>query len=373
MELDDVVNSASLHPAVSVISTALSIGYNNHCSGKQLLAAIVAGYELCIKLGIALNPAAHYAQGFHPTGTCGTFGAAVTAAKILKLNRNKLLNSMGIAGSQASGSMEFLTDGAYTKRFHAGWAAHSGIIAARLADFGFTGPASILEGQFGFLNGYSQKADPAAVLKHWGQPYEVMNTSIKPHACCRYKQGAIDCLIHIVEENLLKPADIEKITISVLDAGFSLVAEPRDKKQNPQSVVDAQFSMPFGAALAVLRKNAFLDRYAIEEINNPEIKNLMNKVHCIRDPELNVQFPRMWPAKVEVVTIDGKRYQHQLDHPKGDPENPLSWYELIFKFKALASAVFSADQCDDIIGMVRKLDKLDDVSDIMRRLRVNNG
>ena len=140
LELDDVVNEASLHPAVAIITAALAASHIRKCSGKDLIEAIVAGYEVMIRLGISLDPSAHYAQGFHPTGTCGTMGAAITASKILRMDEKAMSNALGIAGSQAAGSMEFLTDGAFTKRFHPGWAAHCGIIAALLAREGFTGP-----------------------------------------------------------------------------------------------------------------------------------------------------------------------------------------------------------------------------------------
>lgn len=370
LELDDVVNSASLHPAVSVMPAALATGYVVRCSGARLIEAIVTGYELMVKLGIAVNPSAHYRQGFHPTGTCGTFGAAIASARILNLDEPGLINAIGIAGSQAAGSLEFLTDGSFTKRFHAGWSAHSGMVAANLASKGFSGPATIIEGKFGFLHGYSQKSDPQAVTADWGRPWEVMNTSIKPHACCRYKQGPIDCILELVKEHNLKPEDIAQVEIGILDAGFALVAEPEEQKINPQSIVDAQFSMPFGAALAIVRKNAFLDRYSLSEIGNSEIKELMKKVRCVRDPELNREYPRKWPARVAIKTVSGSTLNHYLEHPKGDPENPLSWDELIHKFNLLAMEVVGPAQCERIVKMVRQLEQSEDVATFIDGLQV---
>ena len=370
LELDDVVNSGSLHPAVAVIPAALSTGYGGLCSGAELLTSIVIGYELMVKLGIALQPAAHYRQGFHPTGTCGVFGAAAASAKIMKLAAHEMTHALGIAGSQAAGSLEFLADGAFTKRFHAGWAAHSGVLAAELAKEGFTGPATIIEGKFGFLHGYSQESDPEAVLKNWSTPWEVMNSSIKPHACCRYKQGPIDCIMEVMESQGLRAEEIERVDIAILDAGFDLVAEPVELKLDPKSVVDAQFSMPFGAALAILRKNAFLDRYQMNEINDPEIRDCMKRIRCLRDPELNKDFPRKWPARVVVHTTDGRNFEHRLDHPKGDPENPLSWDEVIDKFTTLAAEVLPLSQCRKIINLVRNVDQLEDVSELVDEMRV---
>ena len=291
LELDDVVNEASLHPAVAIMTTALAAAHIAGCTGKEFITAVVAGYEVAIKLGIALDPAAHYAQGFHPTGTCGTLGAAITAAKILNLDQESTLNALGIAGSQAAGSMEFLSDGAFTKRFHPGWAAHSGIIAALLARNHFTGPGTIIEGKFGFLHSYSPKSDPTKILHNWGDPYEVLKTSIKPHACCRYKQGPIDAILQIMRENELSDSDIDKVTLSILKAGFALIAEPKEFKHNPKSIVDAQFSMPFGAAMAILHGKATLDEYTEENLRSPAVKSLMRKITCIQDPQIEKDFP----------------------------------------------------------------------------------
>ena len=371
LELDDVVNSGSLHPAVAVIPAALAAGYENRCSGAELLTAIIVGYELMVKLGIALKPTAHYRQGFHPTGTCGAFGAAAASARLLNLTEEQFVCALGIAGSQAAGSLEFLSDGSFTKRFHAGWAAHSGVVAAELAREGFSGPASIIEGKFGFLHGYSPESDPDQVMRNWATPWEVMNTSIKPHACCRYKQGPIDCILEIIKTNEVRAEDIARVDIAILDAGFALVAEPVEQKREPRSVVDAQFSMPFGAALAVLRRDASLDRYHADEIGDSEIKRFMKRVNCMRDPKLNREFPAKWPARVVIKTTTGKAFEHQLDYPRGDPENPLSWDEIIAKFSSLAGQVLPEAQCNRIVSLVKEVDQLDDISELVEALRID--
>ena len=361
LELDDVVNEASLHPAVVIMPAAMAAAQIADGSGKELIAAIVSGYEVAIKLGIALDPAAHYARGFHPTGTCGTMGAAITAAKLLGLNQRGMTNALGIAGSMAAGSMEFLSDGTFTKRLHPGWAAHSGIMATLLAREDFTGPGTILEGRFGFLHSYSPKSNAEKILKDWGKPYEIMKTSIKPHSCCRYKQGPIDGIIEIMHANRLNPSDIEKVVVGILKAGFALVAEPEELKRNPMSVVDAQFSMPFGAAVAMLQGKATLDEYTLENVKSSQVKELMDRIHCVEDPELEKEYPKKWPASVNIVTKDGKQFSARIDYPKGDPENPLSWDELIDKFKNLISPVFSMAKQDEIFDRVRSMEQEDNI------------
>jgi 2-methylcitrate dehydratase PrpD len=365
-EMDDVVNAASLHPAVCVMPAALSAAHLTGAGPRELIAAIACGYEVMVKLGVALDPAAHYARGFHPTGTCGVFGAAIAAAKLLGLDRAQMVNALGIAGSQAAGLLEFLSDGTYTKRFHAGWGAHSGLMAALLARDGFTGPATVIEGRFGFLKAYSPGSDPGKVLAGWGAPLEVMRTSIKPHACCRYKQGPIDCILRIVRENKLTADDIQKVTVAVLQAGFALVADPPAAKARPVTVVDAQFSMPFGAAVAILKASAFLDEYSLANIRSPEVQRLMQLVECAHDPEIEPDFPRKWPAKVEILTRDGRRLAASVEFPKGDPENLLSWEELIEKFHRLTTVVYGEAQRERIVARVRALETAPDILELMR-------
>ena len=368
IELDDVVNEASLHPGVTIMSAALAAGHLAGCSGKELIAGIVAGYEVVIRLGIGLDPSAHYARGFHPTATCGTLGSAITVAKILDLNAVEMKNALGISGSQAAGLMEFLSDGAFTKRFHAGWAAHSGLLAALLAREGFTGPGTVIEGKFGFLKAYSASPNPERILAGWGSPYQVLKTSIKPHACCRYKQGPIDGVLTIMRENGLIAADIESVELAILKTGFALVVEPQEQKQKPQSIVDAQFSMPFGAAVAILFGKASLDEYSQENLSSPEVRKMMSRVRCVADDDLEKEFPRKWPARVTITTGRGQEFSIKIDYPKGDPENPLTWEELITKFKELVQPVYSNHRISKIIETIKSLEHVDTLKSLSELL-----
>ena len=369
IECDDVVNEASLHPAVTVMTTALSAAsLAGGCSGKDFISAIVGGYETVIRLGVALDPASHYARGFHPTATCGTFGSAMTAACILKLGKERTADALGIAGSQAAGSMEYLTDGVYTKRFHAGWASQSGLTAALLAAEGFSGPKTIIEGKFGFLKGYSGNPRPERLFSDWKNPYKIMKTSIKPHACCRYNQGPIDCLLQIMIDHQLAAEEVKTAMVGVLSAGFPLVAEPVEKKRRPATIVDAQFSMPFGAAVAILFGNAALDQYTLKNLESKRIKDLMDQIICVRDPSLDATYPSKWPASAEIQTHAGRKYNYKIEYPKGDPENPLSNEELIDKFLTMVKPVLPIQQAQKIIRLVENFEDLADVRHFMKVL-----
>lgn len=315
-------------------------------------AAVVAGYEAAARIAMAVQPKEHYALGFHPTQTCGVFGAAITASKLLGLSAEQTLAAVGIAGSMAGGSMEFLAEGAWTKRIHPGLAAQNGIQAALLAAEGFVGPRCILEGRDGFLQGYSRRPAPDRLTDGLGESFEILHTAVKPHACCRYMQGPIDAILALMREHAIEPGRIRKIEVAVLEAGWGIVSEPRSKKYHPESVVDAQFSMPFGAAVAVLRGAAGLDQFTIEQIGSPEVGRMMGRVVLEKDIRLEKTFPHEWPARVTIHLEDGRSFEKFIRHPKGDPENPLTWEEMTAKFRSLASAVFPAGRCDRIIEQI---------------------
>ncbi|MDI7260501.1 MAG: MmgE/PrpD family protein [Thermodesulfobacteriota bacterium] len=358
IEMDDVNNEASLHPGVVVFPAALATSEMVGGAGKKFIEAVVLGYEVMIRLGRALGAQNSYKRGFHPTGICGPFGSSVAASKLLGLREKEILSALGIAGSQAAGSMEYLAQGAWTKRFHPGWAAHSGMIAAQLAKKGFRGPTSIIEGRDGFLHSYSDGADETKVLEGVGSQYEILRTSVKPHACCRYMQPPIDAILKIVKENDLPPEKVEKVRAGVLRAGAHLIAEPLEEKYTPQSIVDAQFSMPFGAAVAILYRKAGLGEFHLSKIRSEEVKRMMRRVECVTDPDLEKTFPKQWCATAEILTKDSMKYFTRVEYCKGDPENPLSWDEVIEKFNDLSGRVLTRERRLKIVDQVKNFEKI---------------
>ncbi len=357
LDFDDLCNEASAHPGAAVIPAVLAAGDMTGGSGKDFLLAVVVGYEVMCRLGKAINPARHYGRGFHPTGTCGTFGAAAAAGKILGLSAEQMTGALGIAGSQAAGCMEFLAQGSWTKRMHPGWAAHSGIIAAMLAREGYRGPSTIIEGKSGFLNSYSYDTNADEVIEDIGKVFYAARTSVKPYSACRYKHGPIDGIRKIMKENGLRPGDVSEIIIGLLEVAYPIIVEPADLKYNPQNVVDAQFSMPFGAAVAVLYGNALPDQYTDEIIRSAEVAEVMKKVRIRKDPELERLYPRQWPSTVEIRTKGGASYQTFVAYPKGDPENPLSWDELMEKFNSVTRGVYAPDRQLRIADEMRSLSR----------------
>lgn len=358
LELDDTHQEGSIHPGVVVFPAALAIAEAENSSGHELLAAAVVGYDVACRLAMALRPGEHYAHGFHPTATCGVFSSAAVAARLMDLTIEQTVNAFGIAGSQAAGSLEFLADGTWTKRFHPGWASHAGIMAALLARNGFTGPHRILEGKSGFLRSYSDNPDVGRVVAGLGANFEMSRTSIKPHACCRYNQAPIDGVLRLVSLHNIAPDDIDEINIGMLNVGFPIVAEPVTQKRRPASVVDAQFSVHFAVAVAVLNRQVGLSEYQVENLHAPEIIALMDRVTCEPAPDLDALFPQQWSARVEIVLRDGRRYEDTINYPKGDPENPLSWDELHDKFMELVSDIGATERTAQTLALARRLDQM---------------
>ena len=364
IEMDDVNNEASLHPGVVAYPTALVMGDVVTVDGKTFITAIAAGYDVMVRLGRALRPSEHYDRGFHPTGTCGAFGAAAVASRILGLQGDTFAHALGIAGSQSSGSMEFLAQGAWTKRLHPGWASHSGIWAGLLARAGYVSPTTIIEGRDGFLHSYSGDPDAGSVLRGLGDEFQITRTGIKPHSCCRYKQGPIDCLLELREKHGLDPNEVEEVKIGVLSAGYNIICAPEEDKLNPRSVVDMQFSMPFGAAIALVYGRASLEEYAPGVAQRPEVRDMMARVRSIVDPDLDGMYPRQWPAWAEVLTRNGRTLRSEITFPKGDPENALTWEELKQKFTTLSGSVISEEQQQRVFEAVEDLENTSDVREL---------
>src|SRR5581483_4451368 len=332
LESDDTHQESSSHPGSSVWSAVLAVGETTGASLGEAMTAAIVGYDVVGRLGAALGPAEHYARGFHPTGTCGALGCAAAVARLLELDADRTVSALGIALSQAAGAMEFLADGTWTKRFHPGWAAHSGITAAGLARAGFTGPASAIEGKAGFLSSHSASPRPE-------------------------------------REHRLGADDVERVTIAVLGAGWDIIAEPRARKLAPESVVDAQFSMPYGAAVALVRGKASVREFTPEVLRDPAVRAAMKKVECVRDPALDARFPRQWPAWVEVRTRAGAVLRAAVEHPKGDPENPLAWDEQVAKLRDLVGDALPSDRLDEIARRLAEPDLGTPVRDLMALVR----
>lgn len=369
LEMDDVNNEASLHAGAAVIPAALALAEKEKVSGKAFLSAIIAGYEVTVRIGKAIGPASHLSQGFHPTATCGTFGATVTAGKIIGLSREQMVSGLGIAGSFTSGNLECYTDGTWTKKMQPGIAAHNGVISALLAQKGYLGPASILEGKRGFLQGYSQEANPALITEGLGSNFAVLRTSFKPYPSCRFSQSAIDLALEFFVQEQLKAQEITEILVGLPGPAIPIVAEPYEQKINPANQTDAQFSVQYCVAAALVHGRLTLDEFTPESLTDLRIRSLLGKIKCYHNQELDRYFPSFFPAIMQIKTADSRLLMKKTIACKGDPEKELTPMEIDSKFRTLAGKVMDKERIEKIIGLLKAIDTLPNLLPLIESLK----
>ena len=363
LDFDDTHAVGSLHPGCPVIPAALVAGEMTGASGADVLAAIVAGYEVTCRLALALPAGDHYQRGFHPTATCGAFGAAAAAARVFGLDAPAIADAFGIALSTSAGSLQFLANGAWTKRFQVGWSAMAGLSAATLAREGFKGAADALDGKHGFLRAYAPNPNPERAVQDLGTEFELMQTAVKPYPSCRFGHAAIDAALALRTEFALTPEDIESVTIGLSESGMLLIGEPQAKKSNPENVVDGQFSGPFVVAAALASGAMGWDSYAL--LQDPKVRDLLPRITCHRDAEVQALFPANMSAKV-TLRARGETHTRLVVVPKGEPTNFLTDAELRAKFHGLASPVLGDARASQLADAVLAIDTAPNLAALMR-------
>ena len=363
LDFDDTHAAGSLHPGAPVIPAALAAGEMAGASGADVLAGIIAGYEVTCRVALALPAGQHYDRGFHPTATCGAFGAAAAAARVFGLDADGVAGAMGTVLSQAAGSLQFLANGAWTKRFQVGWAATNGLMAATLVREGFKGASDALEGKHGFMRAYAPNPTPERAVQDLGKVWELMNTAVKPYPSCRYGHAGIDAALALRAANDIKPGDITHIRFGLPKSGMLLVGEPAAKKANPENVVDGQFSGPFVVSSALATGAMGWDSYKL--LNDPTIRGLMPKVECVFDAEIEAECPTNMSGKL-TITAGGKTFEQKVVVPKGEPSNFLTEAELRAKFAGLTDAVLGEERAASLASAVLAIDTTADVSSLMR-------
>lgn len=320
-EQDDVHNGSVFHPAAVVFPPVLAMAQAIGASGRELLTAAVAGYEVGIRVGEFLGRS-HYTV-FHTTGTAGTVAAAAAVGRLLGLDASQMLHAFGSAGTQAAGLWEFLRDAADSKQLHTAKAASDGLLAAWLAKEGMTGAQRILEGKQGMAAGMSRDADPTKLVDRLGSRWALAETSFKFHASCRHTHPAADALLAVMREHKLVAEDIAQVVTRVHQGAIDVLGAVTV----PATVHQAKFSM--GTVLGLI---AVFGRAGLAEFDefflDPRVAAVRDKVSMLIDPEVDSAYPARWIGKVTVTTIDGRTLDGRVDEPKGDPGNTLSRPEL---------------------------------------------
>ena len=331
-EQDDVHNGSVFHPATVVFPPALAVAQAMGASGQQLLTAAVVGYEVGIRVGEFLGRS-HY-RIFHTTGTAGTLAAAAAVGHLLGLNAQQMLHAFGSAGTQSAGLWEFLRTAADSKQLHTAHAAGAGLMAAYLAQDGFTGAADILEGPQGMAAGMSSDAQPAKLVDGLGTRWATAETSFKYHASCRHTHPAADALLHVMQTHALQVADLAQVITHVHQGAIDVLGPV----VRPTTVHQSKFSMGTVLALVAQFGHAGLVEFD-QHFLSDTTQQLRDRISMLLDAEVDGAYPQRWIGKVTVITTDGRELHGRVDEPKGDPGNTLSRTEITDK--ALRLAAFS--------------------------------
>ena len=369
LDFDDTHAEASLHSSAPILSAALAAAQMNKSSGQELITACVVGYEVQIRLGLAGGASAHYKKGFHPSATCGVFGAAAAAGFLMGLTKEQYISAFGIALSQSAGSMQFLTDGAWTKRSHVGQAAQNGLSCAIMAGEGYKGPSKAFEGQWGYLHSYASGGNIKKAIDGLGEKFETLNLGVKPYPSCRYSHAAIDGLIELKKELNFSSEDLDDVDIGLSETALNIIGYPLNDKQNPKSIVDGQFSMPFCAAVTVKSGGLQWDDYK-NHLNNSDTLSLCNKIKVSPDKDAEECCPEYMSAKVKVV-VKGKKHEKFIKIPKGEPENFMDDAEFISKFQGLTEPYLSKQRVDQLTDLMLKMDKANNVNSIFEYSQID--
>jgi 2-methylcitrate dehydratase PrpD len=367
LDFDDTHAPGSLHPSAPIVPAALAAAEMTGADGRSVIAAIVAGYEVQIRLSLALDPAAHYDRGFHPTATCGAFGAAAAAGRLLGLDAKGQAHAFGIVLSMAAGSMQFLANGAWTKRSHVGHAALCGLSAATLAAEGYQGAADALEGKWGFLHAYAPASDAGKVVAELGERWETLKIAVKPYPSCRYSHAAVDGIRQLMREHGIRPDEVQSMTVGVPEPGWKIIGNPEAAKQSPASVVDGQFSMAFCGAVTLRTGGLVWDDYA-RHLDDRETLGLCKRIRTRVDPRAQADFPAEMSASVEIATARGI-FEIYVRVPKGEPANFLSAAELRAKFDGLVGPYLTRERANALADGLLGLENASDVGALLRLAR----
>ncbi len=353
LDYDDVHMGMIGHPTVPVVPAVLAVGEYRKISGKKLIEAIVAGIEAECRIGEAVNPE-HYAAGWHATATLGCFGACAAVAKVIGLSVDKTVSALGIAGTQAFGLQQSF--GTMCKPFHAGKAASNGILAAVLAENGFTAPQQILEGQAGFGKVLTQKFDESKIGS-FGQPFEIEGVVYKRYASCYLTHPTVRCVLGMREKYHPTTSKVGSVEVKASTTAVAVAGKPE-----PQTGLEGKFSLRYCATLALLKGRAVESDFTDESVNEPDIKNLMSKVNVIPDESLA-------PTEVEITIImtDGAEMKERLELTSKDAAVPISEWQSTLEAKSgdLLKGAFSGEKMAKVINAIKRLEEFDDITNVV--------
>lgn len=362
-DLDDGHRTAQGHPGVPVIPAVLALAEARSLGGREVITAIVAGYDIFVRMATALNPS-HLSRGFHTTGTVGTLASAGAAAKILNLPPAQIRTALSLAALQAAGLLEVAESGQMAKPFHPAKAAFNAVLAARLAEKGAEGPREPLEGKKGFIRAFSDQADLDALRKDLGRKFRISSCYIKLYPACRHTHGAIDAALKLRQAGGFSLNSLRAVKVHVYPAAINLtgsIFKPRNEDE-------AKFSLPYTVATALTKGHFALKDLDAAAGLDRETRGVIAKLEIVSDPKLENREANLRGARVELVLKDGTTLTEEVRLPKGDPEVPATAADMANKLAFCAEDLFPAARQRAILQAVDNLDRLEGISGLMKLL-----
>jgi 2-methylcitrate dehydratase PrpD len=359
IELDDGYRRGSVHPGVVTVPAIISLGYQAGVSGRAALEATVIGYEAVAAIARACHPDLRQ-RGFHPTGAVGVFGAAAASARLLALPAAQIFNALGIAASSAAGIFAFINGGADIKRLHAGHASRDGLQAALQAQAGIEGPPDVLEVRDGFTQAFAfGRGGKARVVELFpAQPLSITDCYIKPYACCRHIQPAVEALIELMNDNKLSAGDVRDVQVDT----YSIAAE--HAHTGWQDYASAQLSFPYIMALGMKYRWIKVEHFEDKTRLDPEMARLGGLIHVDASAEMDRLYPENRPARVSITTDRGT-FQKQAMEALGAREVPLDDRGLANKFHDLVDPVLGKSRADTLLDGLWRLEEASDICSLL--------
>jgi 2-methylcitrate dehydratase PrpD len=364
LDFDDTLDESALHAHVSVLPSAMAAAEAvGNVTGKNLINAVALGVDVVCRLGLSTNRPLSWIR----TATCGTFGATVAAAKIMGLDKSALSNAMGICYSQVSGNAQCLIDGGLVKRIQPAFSAKSGVLSALMAQNGITGAKDFLEGPYGFFNLYESGDYKQEILvEDLGKVYGGTKLSIKPYPSCRMTHASIDAALAIRRKLHIEPSHVKEVSVHVSKMAQEMVGKPFIIRENPQ--VDAQFSIPYTVATALLNGDVFLNDFEEQAIRKAQATELAKKIKVFVNPHLHER--DMSNANL-LLKYKGAEYSKKIDTMKGSPANPMTLSECVAKFKkcvAYTKHQTINDKAEQILECLVNLENMENAASLMSLL-----
>jgi 2-methylcitrate dehydratase PrpD len=354
-EVDDIYRNALYHPGAPVIAAALAAAQDRGASGDRLVRGIVSGYEVSTRIGATVNPA-HY-NFWHTTGTVGAFGAAAAVATVLGLDRIRTAHALANAGTLTAGLQQAFRADAMSKPLHAGRAAECGAFVALAAERGVTGALDILDGPRGFGAAMSDSPDWSHIGDDLGRTFNITQMTVKNYSACGHTHAAIDAIRELRTTHRLSPSDIARIRIATYAKALEVAGAPA-----PRTAFEAQFSLSYCVAVALVTGSARLDAFTPARLEDPVVRDVMTRIAIAVDPAAEAVYPKQRAAVVEVDTVDGRQLICRRPTRKGDPDNPLSDAELFDKFEELVAPALGKAESDTLLDWLLHVDTVSDVA-----------